>query len=296
MTRALAVLLVLAGCAAPPVATLPLPTGAEVVARVGDGRALGLDTAGRLYVVDAAAATVVVLGPGRERLPTIGGPGTEPGTFVEPSDVDAGGGLAVFVADAAGGTVTRFTERQQAVETVAIPDVDPSRAAPPPDAAQAAAEGRIPRGRPVAVAQLPGGGLAVAEANRGVILLLDARRRLERVVGGTDADRLARPVGVAVAPEGALWIADRDAIVVVSPLGEVRAVRPAADFGVGALRRVRRAGRAMLVVGDAGVAVVGDTVRTIPLALGEPVADAALADDGALYVLTRTRLVRLAAP
>lgn len=298
MRRALTAGLALlwAGCTAAPPAPM-LPPGAEVVARFGDARALGLDALGTLYVADAAAATVAVLSSGRSLRPFLGGPGTSVGALVEPTDVDPTSGLAVFVSDAVSGTVVRYTDEARAVETVAVPDVDPQRAAPLPDAVLLAAEGRLPRGVPAAVAALPGGGLAVVDASRRVVLVLDARRRLERVLGGTAATRLAQPAGIAAAPDGTLWVADagRDAVVLFSAVGARRGELAGLDLG--GVRRVHRARSAMLVVGASGVAWVsaeGAVVQRRLLALGAPLVDAAEAADGSLYVLTRRHLLRLA--
>ena len=291
----MASLALLVGCRPTLATTGPLPPDAGLVARVDGGRALGRDATGSVYVVEAGRAAVTVTEASGLASGPIGGPGTGPGTFIEPSDVDPTSGLAVFVADAAAGTVQRFTESRQSAETVAIPDVDPTRAAPSAEAVQAAAEGRIARGRPVGVAALPGGGLAIVEASRGVVLVLDARRRLERVVG---AGTLRAPVGVAADADGALWVADAGAsrVVVFTPYGEF--VRTVEASGLGRVQRVRRAGRGMLVVGAGGVLGVdalGATRWTRPLALGEPVVDAAL-DGDALFVLTPTRLVRVPRP
>lgn len=301
---ALLAALAVAACApapgGPPVGPPIGPGGAElgadarVLGRFGDARALATDPAGRLYVVDAAESAVVVLSPAGMVLAALGGPGTRDGAFLDPADVDPTNGQAIFIADAGAGTVAHVTAEGRTAETVAVPEVDPSRAAQAVGLVLRA----LPRGRPVAVAAAPDGALYVVEAERGVVLRLDEQRGVERVLGGPEAGpaALARPVDVAVDDEGTVWVADAGRGV-LQPFDAFGAPGPAVPVGgPGGPVAVDAAGDELVVVGPASVTVrgaSGDAVRAVDL--GEPLVGAATTTVG-LYVLTRTRLVRLAAP
>ena len=277
----LAALALLAACSAAP----PRPDAGPF----GDGRALAT-AAGALYVVDGAASAVLVLTPDGRPLGALGGAGTGDGALLDPTDVDPTNGQSVFVADPGAGTVTHFTAEGRAAETVAVPEVDPSRAgrAVGPDLRD------LPRGRPTAVAAAADGALYVVEAGRGVVVRLSAQRRVERVLGGPDAGpaALREPVGLAVADDGTLYVADRGrgGVQAFDPFGSPGRFVPAPDAGPVA---VAVAGDSVVVVAPGAVAVVGrgGAARVVPWG-GAPLVDAALVG-GRLVGLTRTRLVPL---
>ena len=244
-----------------------------------------------LYVVDGAASAVVVLAPDGRSLGTLGGAGTGDGALLDPTDVDPTNGQSVFVADPGAGTVTHFTAEGRAAETVAVPEVDPARAgrAVGPDLRD------LPRGRPTAVAAAADGALYVVEAGRGVVLRLDAQRRVERVFGGPDAGpaALREPVGLAVADDGTLWVADRGrgGAQAFDPFGAPGRFLPAPPGGVVA---VGAGGDSVAVVAPRAVAVWGrgGAPRAVAWDGAAPLVDAARVG-GAWVGLTRTRLVRL---
>ena len=310
MTRAPILLALLAaGCTGPVPATRPgaqnaaadtaatggglrgvLPTAAT--ARFLDARAVGSDASGRLYVADAGAAHVVVFAPDGRAEAVLGGPGTADESLAEPADVDPTNGQAVYVADAGTGRVVRFTAERRAAEAIPVPDAADLRDA-------LAGRRDEARGRPVAVAAGAGNALYVAEARRGVVLVFDAARRVERIVGGPDAGpaALRAPTSLAVDARGRLFVVDGgDA----GP-GTVRTFdafglpgAPLAVEGVGTVRSVSVAGPLVLVAGDAGVVVFRGTAALATLASPVPLVDAAVAG-GAVWGLGRTRLVRLGA-
>ena len=283
--RALLVALVAVAACAPGAAPPRPEPGA-----FGDARALAV-AGGALYVVDGAASAVVVLTPAGVALGTLGGAGTGDGALLDPTDVDPTNGQAVFVTDPGAGTVTHFTAEGRAAETVAVPEVDPARAG------RAVGPGLrdLPRGRPTAVAAAADGALYVVEAGRGVVLRLDAQRRVERVLGGPDAGpaALRTPVGLAVADDGTLWVADagRGGVQAFDPFGAPGRFLSAPDGGPVA---VGVAGDSVVVVAPRAVAVVGPggAARVVAWDGPAPLVDAVLAGGG-LMGLTRTRLARV---
>ena len=291
---ALSLCLAVAACApappvpAPPVAAPPGALASPSLAGVEDGRALGV-AAGALYVVDGAEAAVVVLTPAGARLGVLGGAGTGDGALLDPTDVDPTNGQSVFVADPGAGTVTHFTAEGRAAETVAVPEVEHARAARAvgPDPRD------LPRGRPTAVAAAADGALYVVEAGRGVVLRLDAQRRVERVLGAGGEGALRDPVGLAVGDDGTLYVADRGrgGVQTFDPFGAPGRLIPAPDGGPVA---VSVSGDAVVVVAPRAVAVHGRGGRERVVAWdgAAPLVDAALVG-GTLVGLTRTGLVAL---
>ena len=282
MTLGLAAFAALAAACtpAPPVSGPPRPAAGPF----GEARALAVG-GGALYVVDAAESAVVVLTPAGVVVGVLGGAGTGDGALLDPTDVDPTNGQAVFVADPGTGTVTHFTVEGRAAETVAIPEVDPARAgrAVGPDLRA------LPHGRPTALAAAADGALYVVEAGRGVVLRLDAQRRVERVLG---AGTLRRPLGLAVGDDGTLYVADGPGGVrTFDPFGAPGRTLPAPEGGAIA---VSVAGDSVAVVSPRAVAVHGrgGRARTVRWDGPDPLVDAVLVD-GALVGLTPTRLVQL---
>lgn len=278
MTRTLLVGLgiLASACAAPPVAEEYVAEGSVVLARFGDARALATDGIGRLYVVDAAAAEVVILDTTGTVIDRLGG--TEEQAFLDVADVDPTNGQAVFVADAGTGQIVRFTAEGRPAEAIPVPrleDVtDPGRAG----------DGV---GRPVAVAAGPGNVLYTIEVERGVVLRLDADRQLDRILGGpTSPVPLLSPTALAVSGTGWLLVADGDRVVVFDAFGAV-----VDTVSLNAVERVSVAEGVELAITRTGVrelASGGD----LAFDLGEPLVDAAVAGPDVL-LLTRTRLIRM---
>ncbi|MFN3597957.1 MAG: NHL repeat-containing protein [Rubricoccaceae bacterium] len=267
-----------------------------MLARLADARALAATPGGLLAVADAGEGRVRLFGPDGTPRGVLGGTGREGEALLEPSAIDLTNGLDVFVADAAGGRVLRFTAEGALAETIHLETGVPWRT-PVPEA---------PVARPVGVAAGPGGVLFVAEAARRGVRRLDRARRVEAVVGGDEAGEAAlqRPVALALGPGGALFVADagRGAVLRFDALGQ-----PAGVLALpGALRSLamdRAGGRLLVTTTDAvsGFAL-GDAAadphraatpafRVTP-ALGEPLVGAALVAER-LLVLTPSRLVDL---
>ena len=277
----------LAACAGPGLpasAMLPAELATTATARFLDARAVAADASGRLYVVDAGAAHVVAFAPDGRAEAVFGGPGTADESLAEPVDVDPTNGQAVYVADAATGRVVRFTEARRAAEAIPIPAT-----AAVGDAL--ATRRDASRGRPVGVAAVPGSVLVVAETRRGVLLVLDAGRRVERTIGGPGDDLIGTPAALAADARGAL--------VVLTEGGRVRtfdafgAAGPDLDASdIGSPHGVGVAGPLTLVAGDTGVAVFRAGTRVATVASPVPLLDAAVAN-GRLWGLGRYALVDL---
>ena len=263
-----------------------------------DARALALDPAGRLYVVDAYSATVTVLDTDGVVLQTLGGPGQGDYALFEPADVDPTNGLSIYVADAGNGRVQQFSGRGQLVQTLRIPR-NPGRAdveAPPSDAGRivpGTLSGESAQGRPVAVAAGPAGVLYVAEAETGTVQKWNAGR-FEETVGeqGGDRVRTHRPVGLAVSGTGALFVADaeRGEVLAFGPLGDFAFAFPAPNVRDVSVYDGR------LAVTQAGAVQVrdlsGKLLASYPIRQGDAVS-AVLAPGGAVWILARDRLRRL---
>ncbi len=275
-------LLALAGCAGPPTA-LPtsVPTGTRATARFTDARAVAADAAGRLYVADAGAARILVFAPDGRAEAAIGGPGTSDESLAEPVDVDPTNGQAVYVADAATGRVVRFTAERRAAEAIPVPD------------GTAALDARTdaPRGRPVAVAAGAGTDLFVAEARRGLVLVLDAARRVERTVGRAPFRALT---GMASDARGRVAVLDGGAVHTFDAFGAPGPDLDARAAGVARSVSVARSGSSglVLVAGDAGVALFRDGAPAGVVPSAVALVDATVAG-GRLWGLGRYGLVDL---
>lgn len=265
-------------CAAPPAAVERMPEGGVLLSRFGDARAVATDRAGRLYVADAAASEVVVLDTTGAVLNRLGG--TEDQPFLDVADVDPTNGQAVFVADAGGGRIVRFTAEGRAVEVISVPRV----------ADLDGRHGGEGIGRPVAVASGPGDVLYAIEAERGVVLRWNANRQLDRVLGGPASSMpLRSPHALALSETGSLLVADQDRIVVFDAFGAVEG--SVSVEGAGRVGNVAIGEGTGLAVTDKGVLRLDGFVG-IPADVGEPLVDVAIGDRHA-FLLTSSRLVRV---
>jgi hypothetical protein len=222
----------LAGCATPPrtgIAVAPVDTLAvEPFGPVfEEARAVAADGAGRLYVVDAGAATVTVLSPTGLPLNVLGGPGTGDYAFLDPSDIDPTNGLVLVVADTGNGRLQRFSYDGRLIDSLPVPsDLGDGDAGQREFRDTPTSDRRSGQGRPTAVAAAVTGETYAVEEVQGLVLRWDERRRFDRVIGGLEEDEgaLSQPTGVAVGPDGRLFVADRghaavlgDRLVLVLP-------------------------------------------------------------------------------
>lgn len=260
-----------------------------------DARALGADPAGRLYVVDAGAATVVTLT--REGLPveTLGGPGTGEYAFLDPSDVDPTNGLVLAVADTGNGRIQRFSRNGRLIASLPIPsDLSDADAGQRDLRDTPTTDRRAGQGRPIAVASAVTGELYAVEEVQGLVLRWDDQGRFDRVVGGLDAGEgaLSQPVDLALGPDGRIFVADRGhaAVLVYDRFGlHLRRIAEGTARGVRAVAVV--GGRLVLVLPQRLLvySLDGRLLDTLAVPLDAPLVDVAGTGDR-LLLLTPTRL------
>ncbi|MEM6783759.1 MAG: NHL repeat-containing protein [Bacteroidota bacterium] len=245
-----------------------------------DAVSLSADPAGRLYVVDAAAATVTVLDAGGEVLATHGGPGSGDYGFFEPADLDPTNGLAFFVADLGNQRVQRFERDFRLVRSIPVE-------LPGDEGPRDGADRAVP-GDPVAVALSPTGDLHVLDARSRTVLTLDPDRSFERTLG---AFRL--PVDLTVGDDGTLYVADRgrQRLVVFDTYGfRLRTIDlPAPPQAVAIVRGH------LLVTFEADVALIsteGVTLASARATAEDRLVGAAWVQDD-LLLLTKSDLYRL---
>ena len=188
----------------------PAPT---VVARFEEATALSIDPTGRLYVADAGADVVRIMGRDGTERAVLGGAGTRAGQFDRPADVDPTNGQTLWVADAGNGRVQRFSEEGLYLE--ALPVGPAFREGRDQRALDDGRDGATVRGagRPVAVASTSGDETFVLDGREDAVLKWDDQRRPERVLGarGRPGRTLERPVALALDGTRRLYVADQAA-------------------------------------------------------------------------------------
>ncbi len=269
-------LLLLCLSAAPAAAQEPL----SPIASFLDARALAVDPAGRVYVVDAGRDAVVVLDGRGLPLAVVGGPGAESGQFDDPAAIDPTNGLLLVVADAGNGRLQYFSRDYAFVGAAPVHS----------DALEAAGEG-YGTGRPIAVASVSSDEVYVIEALSRTV------RRVGRAAGGAvfagpagrPQEALQEPIALAVVPEAGVYVADRGrgAVVRYDAFGAWMHTYPVGA----AVQAVRRRGaEAFAVLPEALVLLrPGGAVASAASPAPDPLVDAAAGPEG-MYLLTRTGL------
>lgn len=279
---------------AAPAATI---TRADVqeLARFEEATSLAIDPAGRLYVTDAGTDAVIYLTGDGTVLARHGGPGTQPGAFDDPADLDPTNGLAVYVADAGNGRIQHFARAFQFLEALPVGDEDDAGARPSYDRHDGSAL-RAGTGHPVAVAVSATDALYVMDAAEGHVVQWDAPQREPRIIGGFDAGAgaLIDPVDLAVGPDGRLFVADRgrDAIVVFDLFGNTLTML--AEGRTARAVRLRVVDETLWLIEPQAVQMItpgGMLKRRWRIRLGAPLVDAARYGEHT-YFLTPNQLVR----
>jgi hypothetical protein len=303
----LAVLVVVGGIVAAAAALGAGPAAAQPTVRIAEadavpvadvrgGRAVAVDPSGMVYVAEAGRDAVRMYRADGALARTLGGPGTDPGAFDGPSDVDPTNGLTLLVADAGNGRLQRFSEGLRFMEALPVGRGDGGR---PVFDGGAGGQSSRGDGRPVAVAVSRSDETFAVDARQGAVLKWDARRRLETLIGGFDeqAGALSEPVDVAVSNDR-LFVADRgaQAVKAYDLFGTyVRSIRPGP---LGDVQALAFANDRLYVVCSKRVDVTtpdGRLRRRLTIDLSEPLVDAAPAA-GRLYLLTETRLLHAPLP
>lgn len=269
-------------------------TDVQVLAAFEEATSLAVDPAGRLYVTDAGTDAVVHLTGDGTVLARYGGPGTQPGAFDDPADLDPTNGLVLYVADAGNARIQRFARAFQFLEALPVGAEDAH--AQPSYGRQGGNASSAGTGQPIAVAVSDADALYVIDAVRRHVVQWDAPRREPRIIGGFDAgsDALVDPVDLAVDAEGRLFVADRglDAIVVFDMFGNVLTML--AEGLAARVEALRVVGETLWLIEPDAVQMVapsGGLGRRWTVHLDAPLVDAARY--GAhTYLLTSNQLVR----
>lgn len=266
---------------------------AASIAQFDDARALALDGAGQLYVVDRGKSSVVQLAADGRVLANLGGPGSDDSQFDDPADIDPADGLVWVVADAGNSRLQRFSHTYLHMETLPVARIErftpgiSGRLDPGGDV------GPKGDGRPIAVGVSPSNEIFAIEEAQGLVLKWDASRRLERTIGGYDAGAgtLAEPTALAVGASS-LFVADqaRAAVFLYDLFGSFVRTLTAENVQALALQNgdlwVTLPDR--ILVYERGERLV----RVIGFEVGEAVVDA-VPHGESLYLLTPTRLLHV---
>jgi sugar lactone lactonase YvrE len=266
----------------------------QVLAAFEEATSLAVDPRGRLYVTDAGTDAVVHLARDGTVLAHYGGPGTQPGAFDDPVDLDPTNGLVLYVADAGNARIQRFARAFQFLEALPIGTEDAR--AHPSYGRQGGNALHAGTGQPIAVAVSDDDALYVIDAVRGHVVQWDAPRREPRIIGGFDAgpDALVDPVDLAVDAEGRLFVADRgrDAVVVFDMFGS--ALTMLAEGFTARVEALRLVGETLWLVEPDAVQMIapsGVLGHRWTVRLGAPLVDAARYGKDT-YLLTPNQLVR----
>lgn len=276
---------------AQPIDTLLSKTA--VIARFDDARALAVDGAGKLYVVDRGNSSVVQLAADGTVLANLGGPGSEDSQFDEPADIDPADGLVWVVADAGNSRLQRFSHTHLHMETLPVARIEHFTPGVSGRLDPGANEGPEGDGRPIAVGVSPSNELFAIDEAQGLVLKWDASRRLERTIGGYDAGAgaLSEPTALAV-DASSLFVADqgRGAVFIYDLFGSLVRTLTAENIQALALHNgdlwITRPDR--ILVYERGERLV----RVMGFEVGEAVVDA-VPHGESLYLLTPTRLLRV---
>ncbi len=161
-----------------------------------------------IYVVDTGNERVQKFAPDGTFERAWGGYGSDPGHLIEPVGIALGPDGNVYVADSGNARISIFT-----------PDGDPVAQWPVGDWPTPDQDGIPPAFQPY-LAFDAAGNLYASASNAGEILQLNRDGEIINRIANAGAERLAQPIGVAVASAGDVLISDvgRDAVFTFVPL------------------------------------------------------------------------------
>jgi DNA-binding beta-propeller fold protein YncE/4-amino-4-deoxy-L-arabinose transferase-like glycosyltransferase len=160
-----------------------------------------------IYVVDTGNERVQRFNPDGTFVDAWGGYGTAPDQLIEPVGIAIGPDGNLYVADSGNARISIFTPQGQPVAQW------PVAAWPPPN----------PSGLPPAfqpyLAFDAAGNLYATASNAGEVLVFDRNGKQITQITEAGAEHLAQPIGIAIAANGDVYLADvgRDAVFTVTP-------------------------------------------------------------------------------
>jgi uncharacterized protein (TIGR03663 family) len=160
-----------------------------------------------IYIVDTGNERVQKFAPDGTFERAWGGHGSGPGQLIEPVGIAIGPDGNLYVADSGNARVSIFTPDGTPVAQWPVEDW------PPPDQ-----DGIPPAFQPY-LAFDAAGNLYASASNAGEVLVLDRDGQVIDRLMSAGVERLAQPIGVAVAPDGDVLISDvgRDAVFTYVP-------------------------------------------------------------------------------
>jgi streptogramin lyase len=162
-----------------------------------------------VYVTDTGNERVQVFTRDGQFIAAWGGYGTGPGQLIEPVGIALGPDGNVYVADSGNARIAIFTPGGEPVAQWPVADWPVSE------------PGGLPPAYQPYIAFDTTGSLYATASNSGQALVLDEDGNVVNRVGDAGGERLAQPIGVAIAPDGEVLLTDvgRDAVLTFTPLG-----------------------------------------------------------------------------
>jgi len=160
-----------------------------------------------IYVVDTGNERVQLFTRDGAFVDAWGGYGSGPDQLIEPVGIALGPDGNVYVADSGNARISIFTPRGEPVAQWPI------------SAWPAPAPGGLPPAFQPYLAFDANGDLYASASNAGQVLVFDGEGEMISTVTDADGEKLAQPVGVAVAPDGAVLFTDigHDAVLESAP-------------------------------------------------------------------------------
>ena len=191
-----------------------------------EARAVSVNPAHQLYVVDQGTHSIHLLDRDGVLLSELGGPGLSEGQFDEPADIDPTNGLILIVADAGNGRIQRFSSEFLFLEALPVGSYRRNEVSAFPNQPryrQDQTSSEFDEGRPIAVQSTPSNELYFIDALQHVVVKMDRDRNVVAVIGTYDqgAGALDEPIAMTLGRQGGVFVLDRmrSAVLVYDAFG-----------------------------------------------------------------------------